>query len=149
MQEKTITTWQILINSLLTHVKLKKSCLFEYVDAGSRDPNNYDLNIGGALFIVRDKELLTSVHNATGMVSLYVEIFTRDDSPDGEQGYHKLAKLETEFGKLLYDWLYKVNREELGIDIININITEVIGDVDSFRPILGSRTTVKITWSNL
>lgn len=145
-----VTVWHMIIQNLIEFIQSHPENTFTYVEAGSKDPDNYDLANKGALFLVRDRESVESIANNTkGTVSLYGEIYTRDDSPDGMQGYAKLADLEAAFNKILLEWLYSVSKNTAGIDVIDLRISDVIGDADSLRPILGSRSTVKIIWSNL
>lgn len=139
----------MIIQNLIEFIQSHPENTFTYVEAGSKDPDNYDLADKGALFLVRDRESVESIANTKGTVSLYAEIYTRDDSPDGMHGYVKLADLESVFNKILLEWLYSASKNTAGIDVIDLRISDVIGDADSLRPILGSRSTVKIIWSNL
>ena len=44
-------------------------------------------------------------------------------------------------------WAYQATPATVGSDVTQIQVDETIGDADSRRPTLGSRTTIRVTWS--
>ena len=80
----------------------------------------------------------------------FVENWVRCDDPDPIDGYKMLSDQEDAFRAALHDWFYAQQVDEtndVNADLMNLEIDDVIGDADSRRPILGSRTTIRITWS--
>lgn len=119
------------------------------IKAGALDPDDFNSAISsGLIFVYRDREYDESLHNGgEGLITLCVECWTRDDSVDPAAGYAKLAALEDLFTTALDTWVRTLDVSLLGTDVLNASVIESIGDTDSKRPVIGSRKTIKITWS--
>ena len=127
-----------------------------HIEGGALSPDDLDLSadadgLTGAIFIIRDREPDEKIHHGgEGVAVFFIENWVRCDDPDPMDGYKELSDQEDAFRAALHDWFYAQQAEatnDVNADLINLEIDEVIGDADSRRPILGSRTTIRITWS--
>lgn len=127
-----------------------------HIEGGALNPDDLDLSadangLTGAIFLIRDREPDEKIHHGgEGVAVLFVENWVRCDEPDPIDGYAMLSDQESAFCAALNAWFYSQQvstTNDVNADLINLEIDEVIGDADSRRPILGSRTTIRITWS--
>lgn len=127
-----------------------------YIEGGALSPDDMDLSadadgLTGAIFLIRDREPDEKIHHGgEGVVVFFVENWVRCDDPDPIDGYKVLSDQENAFRAALNAWFYSQQADEtndVNADLMNLEIDDVIGDADSRRPILGSRTTIRITWS--
>lgn len=127
-----------------------------HIEGGALEPDDLDLSadakgLSGAIFIIRDRETEEKIHHGgEGVAVFFVENWVRCDNPDPIDGYEALSTQEDAFRAALSAWFYSqqvITTNDVNADLINLEVDEVIGDADSRRPILGSRTTIRITWS--
>lgn len=146
--------WYDIIKSLYDY--LKAIAPTRHISCGALEPGDVDLSadangLSGAIFLIRDREYDEKIHHGgEGVVTFYVENWVRSDNPDPLDGYTALSAQEASFREALTTWFYaqqQVDTNTVNADLINLEIDETIGDADSRRPILGSRTTVQVTWS--
>jgi len=146
--------WYDLIKSLYDYLLLQS--VARHVACGALEPGDVDLsadanNLSGAIFLIRDREYDEQIHHGgEGVVTFYVENWVRSDNPDPLDGYTALSVQENKFRETLTAWFYaqqKIDTNTVNADLINLEIDETIGDADSRRPILGSRTTIRVSWS--
>ena len=103
------------------------------------------------ILILRDRDLDMSAYTSglvggpKGAADLYVETWVREDDADPGVGYAALAEIEDLIVAGIQSWALSVG-SRLGADI-EIEIPEIIGDADSYRPDLGSRLQLRVNWS--
>ena len=103
------------------------------------------------ILLLRDRDLDMSAYTVglvggpKGVVELFVETWVREDDADPETGYSALAAIEDKVVAGIQSWALSVG-SRLGADI-EIEIPEIIGDADSYRPDLGSRLQLRVEWS--
>lgn len=118
-----------------------------HIVVGALEPADYAND--GVLFIIRDGEsisTLKSLHeDMQGKIDLLIENWVRDDSTDIYNGYGKLAQQEQSTIDALKMWL--INRDATSFSILTCNIGEILSDGDAKRPLVGSRMSLSITYS--
>jgi hypothetical protein len=126
-----------------TVVTLGADVMKVQVDAGAGTVLDTSL-ANGAVFILRDTEPTKSVYNGTeGSAVIIFEAWTRDDGTDPATAYDKLSTFESKIEEILIKW----HLDGTLPMVTNIEIGSALGDADSFRPTVGSRTSVTIKWS--
>jgi len=148
-----MAVWYDLIKHLRDYLRSQTPRLAKYIEAGALDPDSLDLTpgddgIGGAILIIRDREPDEKLFKGgEGTVIFFAENWIRCDDPDPLVGYQLLSDQEDRFKTALTAWALQTGPETVGADVLNVEIEETIGDADSRRPTLGSRTTIRVTWS--
>lgn len=118
------------------------------VQCGAFDPDDNLSLQHGAIYLVRDREYNENIHNGgDGLMSFWAFCWVRSDTTEPLDGYKLLGELEDLFTAVFKEWVYNVAAATVGADVMNADIEETIGDADSHRPLLGSRKTIKLTWS--
>ncbi len=148
-----MAVWYVIIDELRTYLRTQPTPAARHIEGGALDPENLDLSadangLTGAIFLIRDREIVESIHKGgEGVAIFYAENWIRSDNPDPLVGYAALSIQEDAFKKALTAWVYGKATATGSYDLTNLEIDETIGDADSRRPYLGSRTTVRVTWS--
>ena len=118
-----------------------------HIVVGALEPADYAND--GVLFIIRDGEsisTLKSLHeDMQGKIDLLIENWVRDDSTDIYNGYGKLAQQEQGTIDAIKSWL--IERDATNFSILTCNIDEIISDGDAKRPLVGSRMSLSLTYS--
>lgn len=127
------------------------------IECGAMLPDDYNFSIDknglqGGIFLIRDREYNQEIKNMhggrQGLITIFAENWVRSDDVNPLVGYNLLSAQEDRFQQCLKDWVVnRINNESETFSIIDAEIEEVIGDADSKRPLVGSRTTIKITYS--
>ena len=118
-----------------------------HVIVGALEPADYAND--GVVFLIRDGESIPSLkslhEDMQGTVNLLIENWVRDDTTDIYNGYGKLAEQEDKMIGSIKSWL--VNRNTDDFSILSCNVGEIISDGDAKRPLVGSRMSLDITYS--
>ena len=118
-----------------------------HVIVGALEPADYAND--GVVFLIRDGESIQSLkslhEDMQGTVNLLIENWVRDDTTDIYNGYGKLAEQEDKMIESLKSWL--VNRNTDNFSILSCNVGEIISDGDAKRPLVGSRMSLDIIYS--
>jgi len=143
-----MAVWYDIIDAIKTYLKARAGFENITVEAGALDPDDYNAKLtNGLIFIVRDREYNEIIHKGgEGTIELLFYCWTRSNDPDPAAGYDLLADLEDLLTAALTAWPYQTT-PVTGTDVMNLEIMETVGDLESHRPVCGSRKTVKITWS--
>lgn len=109
-------------------------------------PENEDIPEYPAIRVCRGGErgvyLLTK---GKSEATVYVYCWEGSDSQDPGDAYELLAALENKVATALESWLLQV---QTALKIrISLEIPEIIPDGDIYRPAVGSRITLKLTWN--
>lgn len=164
------TPWIDAISSIKEY--FESMYIARHVTAGAMSPDNYDLSemeepliitsedgtskeltMSGAIFIIRNQETVhlkapNGFNPKPGIISLYIECWVRSDTTDPIDGYIELSRLEAKTIHALNEWsIGYENTMDKSFDLVDANITQVIGDGDSRRPFLGSRMVFEIQYS--
>lgn len=142
-----MAVWYDVIDSIKTFLKARAGFTNITVEAGALDPDDYNSALtNGLIFIARDREITENIHRGgEGVIELMLFCWVRSNDADPAKGYDKLSDLEDLLTSGLTAWAYQDN-PVTGAVIMNLTIEETIGDLESHRPVFGSRKTVKITW---
>lgn len=79
-----------------------------------------------------------------GTYELYIDFWARNDDAEQESGYEKLRAMEEATEPAVYDWFKKLAAEKNMASIAEI--TDIVSDVDEFRPLCASRFVVRIKY---
>lgn len=148
-----MAVWYDLIKNLRDYLRALTTPPARHIEGGAIDPNGIDLSAdatgtSGAIFLIRDREPDETIyHGGEGVAVFFVENWIRCDDPDPLVGYQALSDQEDAFKAALATWRQQAGPETVGADVMEVEIEETIGDADSRRPTLGSRTTIRVTWS--
>lgn len=149
-----MSVWYEVIKDLRSYLRGLPTPPARHIEGGALDAETLDLTadtngLTGAIFLIRDKEPDESIHKGgEGVVMLFAENWVRSDDPDPITGYELLSKQEDAFKAALTTWCEQRPTAIRDVyDIIDVEIDETIGDADSRRPFLGSRTIIKVIWS--
>lgn len=82
----------------------------------------------------------------TGTTLFYVEQWIRNDDPDPSVAYGLISQMEQRVEASLQRW-FKVASQRLGM-ACKFEIKTLLGDNDVFRPVVGSRFIIIVTWNS-
>lgn len=98
-----------------------------------------------AVLILRNVEAGIDYHRqAKGEISLWIELWVRNDSKSPIDAYTDLNTLENLYLTAFSDWT-KALCDDLGI-AAKVTIPHFVGDAERVRPLCGSQSTVNIEW---
>ena len=145
--------WYEVIRDLRDHLRALPTPPARHIEAGALVPQDMELTadangLTGAIFLIRDREPDENIHKGgEGVAMILAENWIRCDDPDPITGYEALSKQEDAFKQALTKWVYERATANGTYDLINVEIDETLGDVDSNRPFIGSRTSIRVSWS--
>lgn len=122
-----------------------------HVIIGGVNPTQAGVDRDGVVILMRGEEAPGDDRVAGGLVvTFYLETWIRDDSPDIRQGYECLRELE-----LRVDEVLTQVRTDIGAlndpmindtyQLVDLQVTQKVGDADSLRPLVGTQYTVLAT----
>lgn len=98
----------------------------------------------GLIFLIRDNE--RKENNGLieeDYINIYLDAWTRCDSVNIEEGYTAIYSIEEIVDNCLETFK---NKDYIGdIRLLDLNVTEKIGDLDSLRPNIGVRYLISFT----
>ena len=121
------------------------------VSLGAIPPQHLNVGIGGQVILMRGDEALGNVKDTKTLdVTVYLEAWVREDSPELEYGYANLSELEMTIDKaltLLRDRVTRLDTKYCVVDkkyqLMDLVVERRIGDADSIRPHVGSQYTIR------
>lgn len=121
------------------------------VSLGAIPPQHLNVGIGGHVVLMRGDEALGNVKDTKTLdVTVYLEAWVREDSPELEYGYANLSELEMTIDKaltLLRDRVTRLDTKYCVLDekyqLMDLVVERRIGDADSIRPHVGSQYTIR------
>ena len=121
------------------------------VSLGAILPQHLNVGIGGQVILMRGDEALGNVKGTKTLdVTVYLEAWVREDSPELEYGYANLSELEMTIDKaltLLRDRVTRLDTKYCVLDekyqLMDLVVERRIGDADSIRPHVGSQYTIR------
>ena len=121
------------------------------VSLGAIPPKHLDVGIGGHVVLMRGDESLGNAKDTRTLdVTVYLEAWVREDSPELEDGYASLSELEMTIDKALTylrERVTKLDEHYCVLDekyqLMNLVVERRIGDSDSIRPLVGSQYTIR------
>jgi len=138
--------WLELLNQIKTAIE--ESDFSGSVKLGFLNPQNAGIDSNGMVFLGRGEcgPIDELVHN-TLKQEFYVEVWTRVDSADFEEGYDIISELELEVEKILGQFREQCGAlnadvcvlQDSGFQIIDIHCTNKVDDHDSMRPFIGTQ----------
>ena len=142
MWYETLTALKKAINEVNSNVE---------VSLGAIPPKHLDVGIGGHVVLMRgDESLVNAKDTRTLDVTVYLEAWVREDSPELEDGYASLSELEMTIDKALTylrERVTKLDEHYCVLDekyqLMNLVVERRIGDSDSIRPLVGSQYTIR------
>lgn len=121
------------------------------VSLGAIPHQHLNVGIGGHIVLMRGDEALGNVKDTKTLdVTVYLEAWVREDSPELEYGYASLSELEKTVDKaltLLRDRVTRLDTKYCVLDqkyqLMDLVVERRIGDADSIRPLVGSQYTIR------
>ena len=121
------------------------------VSLGAIPPQHLNVGIGGHVVLMRGDEALGNAMDTKVLdVTVYLEAWVREDSPELEYGYANLSELEMTIDKaltLLRDRVTRLDTKYCVLDekyqLMDLVVERRIGDADSIRPHVGSQYTIR------
>lgn len=121
------------------------------VSLGAIPQQHLNVGIGGQVILMRGDEALGNVKDTKTLdVTVYLEAWVREDSPELEYGYANLSELEMTIDKaltLLRDRVTRLDTKYCVLDekyqLMDLVVERRIGDADSIRPHVGSQYTIR------
>ena len=109
------------------------------------------MGIGGHVVLMRGDESLGNAKDTKTLdVTVYLEAWISEASPELEYGYASLSELETTVDKaltLLRDRVTRLDKHYCVLDdkyqLMDLVVERRIGDADSIRPLVGSQYTIR------
>lgn len=121
------------------------------VSLGAIPPEHLDVGSSGNVLLIRGDEYMAEAKDTKmSDVTVYLEAWVREDSPNLENGYKLLTKLEESIDKSLtvvreavtsLDEQYCVLNDRY--QLMDIVVERKVGDLDSIRPLVGSQYTIR------
>ncbi|WP_277301195.1 hypothetical protein [Veillonella montpellierensis] len=121
------------------------------VSLGAIPPEHLDVGSNGNVLLIRGDEDMAEAKDTKMLdVTIYLEAWVREDSPNLENGYKLLTKLEESIDKALtvvrqavtsLDEQYCVLNDRY--QLMDIVVERKVGDLDSIRPLVGSQYTIR------
>jgi hypothetical protein len=141
MDSQNLMWWKI-IKSIVCHFKTDSA--LSYVPEDNKKagiPEREDIPDYPAIRVCRGGESgLDLQSRGKGDVTIWIECWQGSDSQDPGDAYELLEQLEQKMIASLMKWL-QVAPAELKIRL-SFDITNMSSDGDTFRPVVGSRTTL-------
>lgn len=142
MWYETLKALKRAINEVNSNVK---------VSLGAIPHQHLNVGIGGNIVLMRGDEALGNVKDTKTLdVTVYLEAWVREDSPELEYGYANLSELEMTIDKaltLLRDRVTRLDTKYCVLDekyqLMDLVVERRIGDADSIRPHVGSQYTIR------
>lgn len=142
MWYETLKALKRAINEVNSNVK---------VSLGAIPHQHLNVGIGGQVILMRGDEALGNVKDTKTLdVTVYLEAWVREDSPELEYGYANLSELEMTIDKaltLLRDRVTRLDTKYCVLDekyqLMDLVVERRIGDADSIRPHVGSQYTIR------
>lgn len=121
------------------------------VSLGAIPPQHLNVGIGGHVVLMRGDEALGNAMDTKVLdVTVYLEAWVCEDSPELEYGYANLSELEMTIDKaltLLRDRVTRLDTKYCVLDekyqLMDLVVERRIGDADSIRPHVGSQYTIR------
>lgn len=116
---------------------------------GGINPTQTEPDEKGVIILMRGEEEPSNERIVNGLsVTLFLEAWVREDDPDVQKGYVRLSALEERIDEVLTQIRTDVGTLENTMindkyQLVDIRVTERVGDSDSLRPLLGSQYTIK------
>lgn len=127
---------------VLKEVQKRLRSVTEAVHLGFVHPQNIriDARSQGVVYLIRDREYQDNNDLIPEtIVSFYADLWTRSDAKDLSVGYEKIADLEDKVESVLMDIRDNVAYIDGNIRLLDLTITQKLGDLDSVRPDIGVR----------
>lgn len=121
------------------------------VTMGAVLPQHLDVGVDGHVVIMRGhEELGQGLDTRTLEVTIYLEAWAYEDSPDLEEGYTALSHVEDTIDVALTKLRNKVTALDESycvlderFQLMDLVVERRIGDSDSVRPFIGSQYTIR------
>lgn len=119
---------------------------------GAINPKALDVGKNGSVLLIRGNETANQLETHTErIVTFYMELWTKEHGKDVGNAYESIDRLEQVVDGALTDYREKVlslYEEDAflndNLQVLDVVITDKVGDMDSMRPLIGVQYTVQV-----
>lgn len=134
--------WLYFLKNLRDYLQEKEELKEINVYVGSSKKHNkypYIELVRGSIAAVENRDRVTG-----GTFEFYIDFWARNDNAEQEAGYEKLRAMEEATEPAVYEWFRKLAATKNLATIAEI--TDIVSDVDEFRPLCASRFVIRIKY---